>query len=189
MTKLYSYAGIGGEMSVRVAINGFGRTGRAAFRAAREQRAGIEWAAINDVMGAESVARLLANDSVYGRFPGVVEAGEAAIRVDGVEIPVFAEPDPAALPWRQLGAEVVIESSGLFRDRAGATKHLEAGARKVIVSAPAKEPDVTVALGVNFDEAYDPERHLTSCRTPRVRRTALLRWRRCSTRHSASGTA
>jgi glyceraldehyde 3-phosphate dehydrogenase (phosphorylating) len=146
-------------VSVRVAINGFGRTGRAAFRAAREQRAGIEWAAINDVMGAESVARLLANDSVYGRFPGVVEAGEAAIRVDGVEIPVFAEPDPAALPWRQLGAEVVIESSGLFRDRAGATKHLDAGARKVIVSAPAKEPDVTVALGVNFDEAYDPERH------------------------------
>jgi glyceraldehyde 3-phosphate dehydrogenase (phosphorylating) len=146
-------------MSVRVAINGFGRTGRATFRAAREQGADIEWVALNDVMGAESVARLLRTDSVYGRFPGVVEAGEGCITVDGVRIPVYAEPDPAALPWKALGVDVVIESSGRFRDRAGASKHLAAGAERVIVSAPAKEPDVTVALGVNFDDAYDPERH------------------------------
>src|SRR3954454_12621768 len=146
-------------MSVRVAINGFGRTGRATFRAAHEQGAAVEWAAINDPMGVEQVARLLTRDSVYGRFPGTVEALDGAIRVDGTVIPVFAEVDPAALPWTDVGAEVVIESSGFFRDRAGASKHLEAGARKVIVSAPAKDPDVTVALGINFDETYDPERH------------------------------
>jgi glyceraldehyde 3-phosphate dehydrogenase len=146
-------------MSVRVAINGFGRTGRAMFRAAHEQDADIEWAGINDVMGVETLARLLAKDSVYGRFPGSVEAVEGAIRVDGLEIPVFAEKDPGALPWREVGAEVVVESSGLFRARADAARHLDAGARKVIISAPAKEPDVTVALGINFDEAYDPERH------------------------------
>jgi glyceraldehyde 3-phosphate dehydrogenase len=146
-------------MPVRVAINGFGRTGRATFRAAREQGADIEWAGINDVMGVASLAQLLANDSVYGRFPGTVEAAEGAIRVDGIEIPVFAESDPGALPWRDVGAEVVIESSGLFRARSDAARHLDAGARKVIISAPAKEPDVTVALGVNFDDVYDPDRH------------------------------
>jgi glyceraldehyde 3-phosphate dehydrogenase len=146
-------------MSVRVAINGFGRTGRATFRAAHEQGADIEWAAINDVMGVEQVARLLARDSVYGRFPGTVEALDDAIRVDDRVIPVFSEADPAALPWGELGAEVVIESSGFFRDRVGASKHLEAGARKVIVSAPAKDPDVTVALGINFEQAYDPVNH------------------------------
>ena len=146
-------------MPVRVAINGFGRTGRAMFRAAREQDADIEWVGINDVMGVEALARLLAKDSVYGRFPGSVEALEGAIRVDGLQIPVFAEQDPATLPWRAVGAEVVIESSGRFRARADAARHLDAGARKVIVSAPAKEPDVTVALGINFDEAYDPDRH------------------------------
>ena len=129
------------------------------FRAAREQNAEIEWAGINDVMGVTAVAQLLATDSVYGRFPGSVEALDAAIRVDGVEIPVFSEPDPASLPWRDVDAEVVIESSGRFRARADAARHLDAGARKVIISAPAKEPDVTVALGVNFAEAYDPDRH------------------------------
>ncbi len=146
-------------MSVRVAINGFGRTGRAMFRAAREQGADIEWAAINDIMGVDSVAQLLATDSVYGRFPGTVEALDGAIRVDGVEIPVLAESDPGALPWRDLGVDVVIESSGRFRTRADAARHLDAGARKVIISAPAKEPDVTVALGINFDDVYDAERH------------------------------
>ena len=110
-------------------------------------------------MGVTAVAQLLATDSVYGRFPGSVEALDAAIRVDGVEIPVFSEPDPASLPWREVDAEVVIESSGRFRARADAARHLDAGARKVIISAPAKEPDVTVALGVNFDAAYDPDRH------------------------------
>jgi glyceraldehyde 3-phosphate dehydrogenase len=146
-------------MPVRVAINGFGRTGRATFRAAYEQGADLEWAAINDVMGVAAVAQLLANDSVYGRFPGTIETLDGAIRVNGEEIPVFAEPDPAALPWQELGVEVVIESSGHFRARADAARHLEAGARKVIISAPAKEPDVTVALGVNFDDVYDAESH------------------------------
>jgi glyceraldehyde 3-phosphate dehydrogenase len=146
-------------MSVRVAINGFGRVGRSTLRAALEQGADVEWAAINDLMTPDAIAHLLRFDSVFGRFRGSVEALENAIRVDGVEIPVFAEKDPAALPWADLGVDVVIESTGLFRDRAGAGRHLEAGARKVIVSAPAKEPDVTVVLGVNFDDVYDPERH------------------------------
>jgi glyceraldehyde 3-phosphate dehydrogenase len=146
-------------MPTRVAINGFGRTGRATFRAAHEQGAALEWVGINDVMDVEMLAHLLRHDSVYGPFPGKVEALDRAIRVDGTEIPVYAETDPAALPWGDIGADVVIESSGLFRDRAGAAKHLEAGARKVIISAPAKDPDVTVALGINFEQVYDPERH------------------------------
>ena len=119
----------------------------------------MEWIAINDVMAPEMLAHLLRYDSVYGRFRGSVEALNGGIRVDGIEIPVFAETDPGALPWGDLGVDVAIESTGRFRDRAGASRHLEAGARKVIVSAPAKEPDVTVVLGVNFDEAYDPEHH------------------------------
>ncbi len=146
-------------MTVRVAINGFGRVGRATLRAAHEQGADIEWVAINDLMTPEAIAHLLRFDSVFGRFRGRVEALDGAIRVDGVEIPVYSEKDPAALPWADLGVDVAIESTGLFVDRAGAGKHLEAGARKVIVSAPAKEPDATVVLGVNFDEVYDPERH------------------------------
>jgi glyceraldehyde 3-phosphate dehydrogenase len=146
-------------MPVRVGINGFGRTGRAMFRAAHEQGADIEWAGINDIMGVDALARLLAKDSVYGRFPGTVEALDGAIRVDGREIAVFAESDPGALPWLEMNAEVVIESSGRFRARADAARHLAAGARKVIISAPAKEPDVTVALGINFDDVYDPDRH------------------------------
>src|SRR5690349_4333686 len=124
-------------MSVRVAINGFGRIGRLTLRAAHEQGAPIEWAAINDVMGVEQVARLLARDSVYGRFPGTIEALDGAIRVDGTVIPVFSEADPAALPWADAEVDVVIESTGRFRDRAALSKHLDAGARKVIVSAPA----------------------------------------------------
>jgi glyceraldehyde 3-phosphate dehydrogenase len=147
------------NMSVRVAINGFGRIGRATLRAAHGQGADIEWAAINDLMTPEAIAHMLRFDSVCGRFPGRVEALERAIRIDGVEIPILSERDPAALPWGDLGVDVAIESTGLFTDRAGAGKHLEAGARKVIVSAPAKEPDTTVVLGVNFDEVYDPEQH------------------------------
>ena len=146
-------------MHTKLGINGFGRTGRAMFRAAHEQGADLEWVGINDPMDLEMLAHLLRHDSVYGPFPGAVEVLDGAIRVDGTEIPVFAETDPANLPWGDLGADVVVESSGFFRDRAGATKHLEAGARKVIVSAPAKDPDVTVALGINFDADYDPERH------------------------------
>jgi glyceraldehyde 3-phosphate dehydrogenase len=156
-------------MSVRVAINGFGRIGRTMFRAAREQGADIEWVAINDIVTPADVALLLRHDSVYGRFPGTVEALDDAIRIDGEVIPVYSETDPAALPWGELGVDVVIESTGKFRDRAGAAKHLEAGARKVIISAPGKDPDVTVVPGVNFDEAYDPAEHdiisMASCTT------------------------
>jgi len=146
-------------MAVRVAINGFGRTGRAAFRAGHEREADIEWVAINDVAEPAMLAQLLKHDTVYGPFPGRVEAAEGAIVVDGKRIAVPGETDPTRLPWDELGVEVVLESTGRFRARADAEKHLEAGARKVIISAPAKEPDVTVALGVNFEEAYEPVEH------------------------------
>ena len=145
-------------MSIRVAINGFGRTGRAAFRAAFESGADIEWVAINDVADPVMLAHLLKYDTVYGRFDRTVAAVEGGILVDGIEIATPMQSDPAELPWKELGVDVVIESTGRFRGRADAAKHLEAGARKVIVSAPAKEPDVTVALGVNFED-YDPEQH------------------------------
>ena len=143
-------------MPVRAAINGFGRTGRAAFRAAVESGADVEWVAVNDVADPEMLAHLLKYDTVYGPFDGTVEVVEDALVVNGNRIETPTVSDPAALPWADLGVEVVIESSGRFRARADAEKHLEAGAKKVIVSAPAKEPDVTVVLGVNF-ETYDPE--------------------------------
>ena len=144
-------------MPVRVAINGFGRTGRAMFRAAHERTPTIEWVGINDVMDVEMLAHLLRHDSVYGPFPGTVEVRGDAIVVDGARDPGLRRDGPRQrCPWGDVGADVVIESTGHFRDRAGAAKHLEAGARKVIISAPAKEPDVTVALGINFDDVYDP---------------------------------
>jgi glyceraldehyde 3-phosphate dehydrogenase len=146
-------------MTVRCAINGFGRTGRAAFRAAYERGADIEWAAINDVAKPELLAHLLRHDTIYGTFGGTVEALHDAILVDGVRIETPRVGDPALLPWRELGVDVVIESTGRFRTRADAVKHLEAGARKVIISAPAKDADVTVVLGVNFDHVYDPDLH------------------------------
>ena len=146
-------------MPVRCAINGFGRTGRAAFRAAYERELHIEWVAINDVADPAMLAHLLQHDSVYGTFRGHVEAVDGAILVDGTRIETPTVSDPAMLPWEALGVDVVIESTGRFRARADALKHLEAGARKVIVSAPAKEPDVTVALGINFETAYDPDVH------------------------------
>jgi glyceraldehyde 3-phosphate dehydrogenase len=146
-------------MPVRVGINGFGRIGRNVFRAAHERGADIEWVAINDLVDPTTIAHLLKYDSNYGPFPGQVEATDTGLRVDGKEIRVLAERDPAAIPWGDLGAEVVIESTGLFTDRENASKHLAAGARKVLISAPATDPDVTVALGVNFDEAYDPAAH------------------------------
>jgi glyceraldehyde 3-phosphate dehydrogenase len=146
-------------MSTRLAINGFGRIGRAAFRAAYERGDDVDWVAINDVADVATLAALLRRDSVYNRFPGRVEAEEGALVVEGRRIPVYAESDPADLPWAELDADVVLEATGRFRARADAECHLEAGARKVILSAPGKEPDVTVVLGVNFAEAYDPERH------------------------------
>jgi glyceraldehyde 3-phosphate dehydrogenase len=146
-------------MPVRVGINGFGRIGRNVFRAAHEREADIEWLAVNDLVDPKTIAHLLKYDSNYGPFPGHVEATDGGLRVDGREIRVLAERDPAALPWQDLGAEVVIESTGLFTDRENAGKHLDAGAKKVVISAPATDPDVTVALGVNFAEAYDRERH------------------------------
>jgi glyceraldehyde 3-phosphate dehydrogenase len=129
------------------------------FRAAHEQGADIEWVGANDITDPETTAHLLKYDSNYGPFPGQVEATDNGIRVDGKEIRLFAERDPAALPWGDLGAEVVIESTGLFTDRENASKHLEAGAKKVLISAPATEPDVTVALGVNFADVYDRDKH------------------------------
>src|SRR5438874_1226794 len=146
-------------MSVRVGINGFGRIGRNVFRAAYERGADIEWLAVNDRGDPKTIAHLLKYDSNYGPFPGEVEVTDTGFRVDGTEIRVLAERDPGALPWEELGAEVVIESTGLFTDRENAAKHLDAGAKKVVISAPATDPDVTVALGVNFEEAYERENH------------------------------
>jgi glyceraldehyde 3-phosphate dehydrogenase len=142
-----------------VGINGFGRVGRAAFRAAYERDLELEWVGINDLAGPEALVHLLKYDSVYGRFPGTAKAGDGVIRIDETEIPVFSEADPARLPWGDLGAEVVIEATGRFRSRADAAKHLQGGARKVIVSAPVKDADATVVLGVNFARAYDVEVH------------------------------
>src|SRR5215510_7944325 len=143
-------------MAVKVGINGFGRIGRNYFRAAQAAGAEIEFVAVNDLTDPGTLAHLLKYDSILGRFPGEVEASEGSVSIDGKELKVFNERDPAALPWGDLGVDVVIESTGLFTGREDAGKHLEAGAKKVIISAPAKDPDVTVALGVNFD-SYDPE--------------------------------
>jgi glyceraldehyde 3-phosphate dehydrogenase len=146
-------------MPVRVGINGFGRIGRNVFRAAHERGADIEWLAVNDLVDPRTIAHLLKYDSTLGPFAGAVEATDAGLRVDGKDIRVLAEKDPASLPWGELGVDLVLESTGLFTDRENAAKHLDAGARKVVISAPATNPDVTVALGVNFDDAYDPEQH------------------------------
>jgi glyceraldehyde 3-phosphate dehydrogenase len=156
-------------MSVRVGINGFGRIGRNAFRAAQARAVStggdedgedsIEWVAVNDLTDANTLAHLLKYDSILGPYPGTVKAREGALEVDGRELKVFAERDPGALPWAELGVDVVIESTGLFTDRANAAKHLAGGAKKVVVSAPASDPDATVVLGVNFDEVYDRDKH------------------------------
>ena len=144
-------------MGVRVGINGFGRTGRLAYRAALEMGLDIDFVAINRG-DAETLAHLLRYDSVHGRLPFSVEVEGDAIRVEGRELRVLYESDPGRLPWRELGVYLAIESSGRFRDRDGASKHLEAGAEKVLISAPARNPDITVVMGVN-DGEYDHERH------------------------------
>jgi glyceraldehyde 3-phosphate dehydrogenase len=145
-------------MSVRVAINGFGRIGRNVFRAARGRDTGFEIVAVNDLTSAATLAHLLRYDSVHGRYPGTVEAGDGKLVVDGKDVAVLSERDPAALPWKDMGVELVVESTGFFTKREGAAKHLEAGARKVVISAPATEPDITICIGVN-DDQYDAGAH------------------------------
>ncbi|MDQ3090667.1 MAG: type I glyceraldehyde-3-phosphate dehydrogenase [Actinomycetota bacterium] len=145
-------------MAVRVGINGFGRIGRNVFRAAHSAGADIEWVAVNDLTDAETLAHLLKYDTVLGPYPGDVVIEGDSIRAGDVTLKVLAEKDPAALPWGDLGVDVVIESTGLFTDRDAAAKHLEAGAKKVLISAPAKEEDITVCPGVNFDQ-YDSSKH------------------------------
>jgi glyceraldehyde 3-phosphate dehydrogenase len=150
-------------MPVRVGINGFGRIGRNVFRAAKaraeETDQAIEWVAVNDLTDEATLAHLLKYDSILGPYPGSVQARDGALEVDGKAIKVLAERDPAALPWGDLGVDVVIESTGLFTDRDSAAKHLDNGAEKVVISAPATNPDATVVLGVNFDEVYDRDSH------------------------------
>jgi glyceraldehyde 3-phosphate dehydrogenase len=145
-------------MALKAGINGFGRIGRNVFRAAYERGADVEWVGINDITDTKTLAHLLKYDSILGPFQGTVEATDSGLVVDGTEIKVSAERDPADLPWGDLGAEVVVESTGLFTKRDDAAKHLDAGAKKVIISAPATEPDVTLVLGVN-DDAYDVDSH------------------------------
>ncbi|MBI3025221.1 MAG: type I glyceraldehyde-3-phosphate dehydrogenase, partial [Candidatus Tectomicrobia bacterium] len=144
-------------MAIRVGINGFGRIGRNLFRAGVGDP-DLEFVAVNDITSPETLAHLLKFDSVHGRFEGKVEAKEGAIVVNGKTIKVLAERDPEKLPWGQLGVQVVVESTGRFTKRADAEKHLKAGARKVIISAPAKDEDITIVLGVN-DDKYDPAKH------------------------------
>src|SRR3954453_15943568 len=145
-------------MALKAGINGFGRIGRNVFRAAHARGEDIDWVGVNDITDTAMLAQLLKYDSVLGPFPGEVEHTETGLVVDGAELRVFAERDPADLPWADVGADVVIESTGFFTKRDDAAKHLAAGAKKVIITAPATEPDVTLALGGNED-AYDPQEH------------------------------
>jgi glyceraldehyde 3-phosphate dehydrogenase len=164
-------------MPIRVAINGFGRIGRNVLRAAKKAGASdIDFVAVNDLTDTKTLAHLLKYDSVHGIYPGTVEAREGSLVVDGDEVKVFAEKDPAALPWRDLGVDIVIESTGRFTKKSDAAKHIEGGAKKVIISAPAKDEDITIVLGVNEDK-YDPASHhvvsnascTTNCLAPVVK--------------------
>ncbi len=145
-------------MSVRVGINGFGRIGRNVFRAARSRDADFEIVAVNDLMPPATAAHLLRYDSVHGIYPGTVEVGDDGLVVDGKPLRVLSERDPANLAWRDLGVDIVVESTGFFTKRDDAAKHLDAGASKVIISAPATGPDITICMGVN-DDQYDPASH------------------------------
>ena len=155
-------------MAVNVAINGFGRIGRLLYRAALETDADVDFVAINDLADAKTLAHLLKYDTVHGRLPFTVEVRKDTIIVEGKELKVLAEPDPAKLPWKKLDVYLAVESTGRFTDREGASKHLHAGAKKVLISAPAKNPDITIVLGVN-DDKYDHKNHhiisLASCTT------------------------
>jgi len=164
-------------MTIRVGINGFGRIGRQVIRAAAQQGdTNLEFVAINDLTDTKTLAHLFKYDSVHRTYPGVVTAGDGCIHIDGREIRVLVEKDPAALPWKQLGVSVVLESTGRFTNAEDAKKHLAAGARKVIISAPAKKEDITIVMGVNH-EKYDARQHnvisnascTTNCLVPMVR--------------------
>ena len=143
-------------MAIKVGINGFGRIGRLIYRAALEKNADIDFVAVNDLADAKTNATLLKYDSVHGRFPGTVEVNGTDLVVNGKTLKCIQEKDPANLPWKQLGVFLAIESTGLFTNREGASKHLTAGAKKVLISAPAEKPDRTIVLGVN-EETYNPE--------------------------------
>jgi glyceraldehyde 3-phosphate dehydrogenase len=145
-------------MAIRVGINGFGRIGRNFFRAQLERKADLEIVAANDLGDEQTMATLLKYDSNLGPLEGDVEVSGGVIRAGGEELKLLSERDPGAIPWGDLGVDVVLESTGFFTDRAGAQKHLDAGAKKVVISAPAKEPDITVVLGVN-DGDYDKDAH------------------------------
>jgi len=145
-------------MAIKVGINGFGRIGRLLYRAALERNANIDFVAINDLADAKTNAHLLKYDSVHGRFPGTVEAKGDKLVVNGKDLKVLSQKDPAMLPWKDMGVYLAVESTGLFTNREGASKHLTAGAKKVLISAPAENPDATFVLGVNA-ETYDPEKH------------------------------
>jgi glyceraldehyde 3-phosphate dehydrogenase len=145
-------------MGVRVGINGFGRIGRNFFRAQHALASDLEVVALNDLGDAQTMAHLLRYDSTLGPFQGEVELADGVLRAAGEEMRMFSERDPGALPWSDLGVDVVLESTGFFTDRDGAQKHLDAGAKKVVISAPATDPDITIVLGVN-DDTYDPDSH------------------------------
>jgi glyceraldehyde 3-phosphate dehydrogenase len=145
-------------MAIKVGINGFGRIGRLLYRAAIERNANIDFVAINDLADAKTNAHLLKYDSIHGRFPGTVEAQPDKLIVNGKDLKVLSERDPAALPWKDLGVYLAVESTGLFTKREAASKHLQAGAKKVLISAPSPDPDVTIVIGVN-QEKYDPMTH------------------------------
>ena len=146
-------------MATKIGINGFGRIGRLTLRAINQYQGGkLEVAAINDLCDTKTNAHLLKWDSIYGRYPGTVEAAEDAIIIDGKEIKVLSERDPAKIPWQDFGVDIVIESTGLFTDATKAVAHRQGGVKKVLISAPAKNEDVTVVLGVNEDQ-YDPDKH------------------------------
>src|SRR5262245_48843982 len=163
-------------MATRVAINGFGRIGRNILRAAKKNKANLDFVAVNDLTDNKTLAHLLKYDSVHGKYPGRVEAAADGLTVDGDQLKVVSEKDPAKLPWKDLGVDIVFEATGRFTSKEDASKHLTAGARKVIITAPAKGEDITIVMGVNEDK-YQPASHhvvsnascTTNCLTPVVK--------------------
>ena len=163
-------------MATRVAINGFGRIGRNILRAAKKARADLDFVAVNDITDNKTLAHLLRYDSVHGKYPGTVEVDADGLVVDGDKLRVVAEKDPASLPWKELGVDIVFEATGRFTNRDDAAKHIQAGAKKVIITAPAKGEDITIVMGVN-ENKYDPAKHqvisnascTTNCLAPVVK--------------------